>query len=80
MVSSGKKREKERERTAFMIAGDERIRCERIMEWRRQREEISIRSSTLNVLIDREMNAKRKPRLNDQTEESLVVVDGMPSF
>lgn len=80
MVSSGKKREKERERTAFMIAGDERIRCERIMEWRRQREGISIHSSTLNALIDREMNAKRKPRLNDQTEESLVVVDGMPSF
>lgn len=80
MVSSGKKREKERERTAFMIAGDESIRCERIMEWRRQREGISIRSSTLNALIDREMNAKRKPRLNDQTEESLVVVDGMPSF
>lgn len=79
MVSSGKKREKERERTTFMI-GDERIRCERIMEWRRQREGISIRSSTLNALIDREMNAKRKPRLNDQTEESLVVVDGMPSF
>lgn len=80
MVSSGKKREKKRERTAFMIAGDERIRCERIMEWRTQREGISIRSSTLNALIDREMNAKRKPRLNDQTEESLVVVDGMPSF
>lgn len=79
MVSSGKKREKERERTAFMIAGNERIRCERIMEWRRPREGISIRSSTLNALIDREMNAKRKPRLNDQTEESLVV-DGMPSF
>lgn len=79
MVSSGKKREKERERTTFMI-GDERIRCERIMEWRRQREGISIRSSTLNALIDREMNAKRKPRLNDQTEESLVLVDGMPSF
>lgn len=60
-----------------MIAVDERIRCERIMEWRGQRGE-GIRSSTLNALIDREMNAKRKPRLNDQTEESLV--DGMPSF
>lgn len=61
-----------------MIAVDERIRCERIMEWRGQGRGEGIRSSTLNALIDREMNAKRKPRLNDQTEESLV--DGMPSF
>lgn len=63
-----------------MISGDERIRFERIMGWRGEREEkkISIRSSTLT---DREMNAKRKPRLNDQTEESsVVIVDGMPSF
>lgn len=67
-------------RIAFMIAGDEGIRFERIMERRKEREGIPIRSSTLDALIDREINAKRKPRFNDQTEESLIVVDGMPSF
>lgn len=39
-----------------------------------------IHTSTLGPLTDGKVNAKRKSRLNDQIQESAVLVDGMPRF
>lgn len=54
--------------------------CERIMA-RRGQCELLIHVSTLDSLTDvSNENAKGKSRLNDQTLESVVLVDGMPRF